>query len=263
MNAAVRDLFAPGLDNDSYIGRVFAFISRLLPTDLIGYGVLDQKSKQLDANFDNHPPHLRESLEAYGRMMHRYEPFRFDPRANGGKPYSMRDYFTRRELRNLDLYQEVHAPMGFEDHCYVNVKGDPGISLYLGLFRAGGEFRSREKELLRLSQPHLANARNLALAHSSSLDVPLTPDLFSHAGFTPKESEIIYWLTQGKSNVEISLIQRIRTDTVSSYLRTIYEKMGVENRVAATVHALHLARKYFMQARQMTSGGVFLKTPTY
>lgn len=256
----MRDLFAPGLDADCFLERVFVFINRLLPTDLTGYGVLDGKTKQLDANFDNHPPGLMQALESYGRLMHTHEAFRFDPAVNGGKPYSMGDYFTHREFREIEIYHEVHKPLGFDDLCYVHVPGAPDASIYLGLFREGHEFTVCEKELLTFAQAHLQNARHLALMQSTAREAPLNPEVFAHKGFTPRESEVIYWLTQGKSNSEIAHLMHVRTDTISGYLKTIYEKMGVENRVAATVSALDLAKKAHLHQQHMESGRVLMHT---
>jgi DNA-binding CsgD family transcriptional regulator len=241
LNFAVIELFAPGLNMGNYVARAHAFIAALLPTDLSGYGALDNASGQLDARFDHHPVGLQSSLQAYGMYMHKYEPFRFDPSVNGGKPYSARDFFTRAEFHDLDIYQEVHRPLGYEDHCFVHVPTEPGTTLFFGLFREG-LFRAADKELLELGRPHLANARRLAMAQSLPLDPELAPSSFTAFGFSPRESEVLYEVVNGKSNAEIAYDFRLRVDTVSAYIRAIYIKMGVSNRVAAVVRALALVR---------------------
>lgn len=260
-SAAVLELYAAGLDAGNYVDRAFRFISRLVPSDLAGFGGLDTATRQLSASFDHHPPALQSSLQAYGQLMHKYPPFSFDPEVNGGKPYSMGDFFTRPKLHDLDIYQEVHVPLGVEDQCYVHVPSEPGIHFFFGLFRAGHDFVERDKELLALAQPHLANARALVLAQSAVREISITPALFTQMGFTTRESDVIYWLTQGKANFEIATAMHIRSDSVSAYLRAIYEKMGVENRVAATVHAFHLVRATEQRARRVPANAVFFKVP--
>jgi len=54
-----------------------------------------------------------------------------------------------------------------------------------------------------------------------------------HNSITPREREVLLWLTQGKSNAEIGLILGITTATVGKHLEHIYPKLGVENRTAA------------------------------
>ncbi len=52
-------------------------------------------------------------------------------------------------------------------------------------------------------------------------------------GLSPRESEILGWVTQGKTNPEISMILGISRRTVQKHLERIYIKLGVENRTAA------------------------------
>ncbi len=138
-NAGV--LFAAGLDATNYVTRAFDFLSVLLPTELSGYGVLDIAKGELEACFDFYPTGLWTSLEAFGLLMHKYEPFRFDPGVNGGRPYSARDFYTRAKFHDMDIYQEVHAPLGFEDHCLCMCRRRRGRRFSLGYFAAG--FRGR------------------------------------------------------------------------------------------------------------------------
>lgn len=242
LEKAILSLFAPGLNMASYVPRAHAFIAALLPTDLSGYGALDDASGALDARFDHHPIGLGASLEAYGMHMHKYAPFRFDPSVNAGRPYSARDFFTRAQFHDLDIYQEVHRPLGFEDHCFVHVPTEAGTTLFFGLFREG-LFHAEDKELLALAQPHLANARRLAMAQSAVHDpAALDPAVFTGFGFSRRESEVLHGVVQGKSNAEIARDLRLRVDTVSAYLRNIFVKMAVTNRVSAALRALALIR---------------------
>jgi DNA-binding CsgD family transcriptional regulator len=61
-----------------------------------------------------------------------------------------------------------------------------------------------------------------------------------HNSLTPREREVLLWLTQGKSNAEIGLILGITTATVGKHLERIYPKLGVENRTAAVSFATEL-----------------------
>ncbi|MCC6139892.1 MAG: helix-turn-helix transcriptional regulator [Nitrospira sp.] len=68
-------------------------------------------------------------------------------------------------------------------------------------------------------------------------DRPLSPDL-RHLGLSPRETEVLEWVVQGKTNPEIGTILSISHRTVQKHLERIYMRLGVENRHAAIGLAL-------------------------
>ncbi len=59
---------------------------------------------------------------------------------------------------------------------------------------------------------------------------------------TRKEAEVLYWVTQGKTSPDIGDILGSSPRTVNKHLEHVYEKLGVENRTAATKLALERLR---------------------
>ena len=59
---------------------------------------------------------------------------------------------------------------------------------------------------------------------------------------TPREAEVLAWLTRGKTNAEIGRIARLSARTVEKHVEHICIKLGVENRTAAVAHGLEIAR---------------------
>ena len=59
-------------------------------------------------------------------------------------------------------------------------------------------------------------------------------------GLTPRATEALLWLAQGKTNADIATILGISESTVKKYVQEIFEKLGVETRGAATVRALEV-----------------------
>ena len=59
-------------------------------------------------------------------------------------------------------------------------------------------------------------------------------------GLTPRASEALLWLAQGKTNSDIAIILGITESTVKKHVQEIFEKLGVETRGAATVRALEV-----------------------
>ncbi|MDF1803316.1 DNA-binding response regulator [Thalassovita sp.] len=56
-------------------------------------------------------------------------------------------------------------------------------------------------------------------------------------GLTMRESEVLLWLSQGKTNRDIAEILSLSARTVNKHLEQIFPKMGVDNRTSAAVMA--------------------------
>lgn len=59
-------------------------------------------------------------------------------------------------------------------------------------------------------------------------------------GLTPRATEALLWLAQGKTNSDIASILGITESTVKKHVQEMFEKLGVETRGAATVRALEM-----------------------
>ncbi|MDV8002361.1 response regulator transcription factor [Rhodococcus sp. IEGM 1408] len=64
-----------------------------------------------------------------------------------------------------------------------------------------------------------------------------------HAGLTPRESEVLALIVQGRSNDQIAATCYLSINTVKSYIRDAYRKIGVTTRAQAVAwgmrHGLH------------------------
>jgi len=65
---------------------------------------------------------------------------------------------------------------------------------------------------------------------------PGSPDL------TPREAEVLFWISQGKSNHAIGIILGAKTGTICKHVGHILSKLNVENRTSAAVVALETRR---------------------
>ncbi|MCF6314239.1 MAG: helix-turn-helix transcriptional regulator [Verrucomicrobiales bacterium] len=64
--------------------------------------------------------------------------------------------------------------------------------------------------------------------------VPIESAVTNVKSLTIREKEVLQWLSEGKSNPEISILLNISLRTIEKHCEHIYEKLGVENRMAAT-----------------------------
>lgn len=56
-------------------------------------------------------------------------------------------------------------------------------------------------------------------------------------GLTPREAEVLFWIAEGKSNPEIALILANTVGTVKKQVQSIFDKLGLENRLVAARRA--------------------------
>jgi len=71
------------------------------------------------------------------------------------------------------------------------------------------------------------------------------PDFSSHEplvkfGLTPRAAEVLLWVAQGKANADVGAILGMSESTAKKHLMEIFEKLGVENRSAASLRALEV-----------------------
>ena len=60
---------------------------------------------------------------------------------------------------------------------------------------------------------------------------------------TRRESEVLYWLSYGKTSWEISQILELSPRTVNKHLEQIYKKLGVDNRTSAAAISIRLLQE--------------------
>lgn len=88
-----------------------------------------------------------------------------------------------------------------------------------------------------LVSPLGANELLFRLAETHDTDADKTTLQRAHA-LTARESEVLLWISRGKSNRDIGQILDISPRTVNKHLEQVFVKLGVENRAAAAAVAV-------------------------
>jgi len=78
--------------------------------------------------------------------------------------------------------------------------------------------------------------------HSPALPDRRAIKAFASLNLTPREVEVLFWISQGKSNHDIGVILGAKTGTICKHVEHILGKLNVENRTAAAVLALETSR---------------------
>jgi DNA-binding response OmpR family regulator/DNA-binding CsgD family transcriptional regulator len=88
---------------------------------------------------------------------------------------------------------------------------------------------------VRLLRP--ATAADMGVLELTGRDSPQPARLLA-LGLTPREAEVLFWLSEGKSNPEIATILGSARRTVEKHVERILEKLGAEHRAGAARIAL-------------------------
>ncbi len=74
--------------------------------------------------------------------------------------------------------------------------------------------------------------------HSTSLPDDRSLRALASLKLTPREAEVLFWISEGKSNQDIGVILGASTGTICKHVEHILGKLNVENRTAAAVIAV-------------------------
>jgi DNA-binding CsgD family transcriptional regulator len=80
----------------------------------------------------------------------------------------------------------------------------------------------QEQYLLLLEEQTLSLSKSLALL-----------------GLSQRETEVLFWVMQGKDNKAIALHLNVGKSTVGKHLERIYHKLGVQSRTEAIAQAIN------------------------
>jgi DNA-binding NarL/FixJ family response regulator len=86
----------------------------------------------------------------------------------------------------------------------------------------------------------LSTSRNLSLMRIEHRNGDRGPQALLALGLTAREAEVLYWITEGKTNPEIAIILDSSINTVKKHANNLFAKLGVETRTAAARAALQV-----------------------
>jgi len=144
--------------------RVLDGLRDLIPCDLIGYNEINHAHGQALMVLD--PPSLdRSGLEgqrAFQRLAEQHPVLRYHARTGDGRALKISDFLSRDEFHRLDLYAESFRLIGAEDQLALGLPSPPPLVIGLAFNRSQRSFSERDRQVLDLIRPHLAQARRNA-----------------------------------------------------------------------------------------------------
>jgi DNA-binding CsgD family transcriptional regulator len=137
---------------------------------------------------------------------------------------------SMRQWQQSALYHEGgYRRMGLLHELTIDVPGIQQSCLAaFSVVRGGRDFSATDLEILNLLRPHIARTWLMTRRRGQILS-PLSLRQ-RYPALTWRESEILFWITEGKQNAEIAAILERRLGTVQEHVESLVHKLGVENR---------------------------------
>lgn len=143
------------------------------------------------------------------------------------------DFTTYRSFRQTAFYHEIARFMpGWRDQAAVALRL-PGKFIGFGLNRDLA-FTSEELLMLQLFQPHIEHVLQRCTRY-----LDLAPD----APLTPRQRQILHWLSEGKRDSDIAAILKLSVRTVEQHVAACLQKLHVETRAAAAAEVWRARRR--------------------
>ena len=140
--------------------RMLSALKQLIPCDMAGYNEVDRSQQRVVMVLDPDVP----EKETFGRVARQHPVLQYHARSANGRALKISDFLTRRQYHGLELYQDAFRLINAEDQMSIALPAQPSILLGIALNRDRPNFSERDRRLLDLIRPHLAQAyRNAEL----------------------------------------------------------------------------------------------------
>lgn len=224
--------------HSSFSEAVVRGLNQIVAAEVIVFQVLDRETPRIMTHMS--PPAPFTDAEVAYYTTHSEEHPLADYYTRAGDPLARRisDVIELEQWRASHFYQTCLARLGLLHTLVLPVNIDAAIVVAVSFSRRDPNFTREDCEMMNAFAPHLRLAWN---AHENpwadTRELESRRRLRAH-GLSPRESEILFWMTEGKLNREIATILGLTLGTVQDNVARILTKLGAENRHAATVFAI-------------------------
>ena len=239
----VRDLLGvleraePAAPDDIFYVDVLVGLRELIPCDDISFQLMEVAEQRLDVLFvTDDGVHRQQAVGAEDEFLQMFWQEFWEEDGCAG-PMATGDYTTlihhaelwsRRAYADTPLGAQFTA-MGLRDEVLVPMVPLRGTDRRLLLFRDGNspEFSEREKAMLALVRPHLAE-----------LHARRDRELRGEPNLTPRQWEVLRRVASGASNTQIARALGLSEATVRKHLENVFLRLGVQSRTEAAARVL-------------------------
>ena len=144
------------------------------------------------------------------RLLAQHPVCTYQTRTGRFEAIRLSDLIARRQLHRLELYAEAYRPAGIEYQLVAGISSSTRYTKTFLFHRSRPDFSERDRLVLDLLRPHLANLFRRFIERRSLAEVTsnLGTDL------STRELEVLRYVAKGYANAEVAGILWITTSTV-------------------------------------------------
>jgi len=198
-------------------------VSSLIPYQFSACGAFNVQHKAFQIDHTNYNSELHELYVSQGYVADPAIQLLQRTGINLVSSEDSPDLVVPREVTNLKL------DFGIKSCLSVGVRGVLGLCTWFVYSNFDHKALWKLRTMMQILAPHLHLAYMRATTWSEG---HCSPE--KKVELTARETEIMRWVAEGKTNWEISIILHVSLNTVKFHLKNIYQKLGgVENRWSA------------------------------
>lgn len=222
---------------------VVAGLNRLIIADVTVFQVFDRTKQRLMTRMSPSEPFTRDEIAYYTSHSGDMPLVAYYARGNDIQARRMSDVIDLEVWLASDYYRICQSRLKLWYCVALPIKVNESTVVGISFNRGAADFSTRDCELLDAFAPHFRLAWDRhedPWAERRELD---SRKRLQRLGLSLRESEVLYWMTEGKLNREIATILGISLGTVQDYVSHLLIKLKQENRHAATVFAIGKLRR--------------------
>jgi DNA-binding CsgD family transcriptional regulator len=231
------------LELDELIDGLLAAIQRNVPSDYVSLNDIGPDTDRVISVVKPEPPERLYAL--FGEFAFQNPLMLRYMQTLDGRPYRFSDVTTPDELHQLELYQQVYAPMRVEHQMAFTLPATPGRVIAIALSRSDPDYTDEDREVVERARPYLIQAWRNAIEHTALRDElaarPLGPtggdgtavEALQARGLTERQAQVLALVARGRSNRDAGAILGISDRTVQKHLEHCYRVLDLQGRSAA------------------------------
>lgn len=225
-----------------FAAAVVAGLKRLIDAEVIVFQVFDRAAERILVRSSPRDAFTAEEVAYYTAHSDEMPLVAHYARIHDPHPRRMSDVVDDATWLTSEYYRRCLSRLVLPRCLALPIAVDATTVVGVSFNRGGADFSDRDCALLSAFGPHLLLAwQRHGYPWAEAAEIA-AQRVFRALGLSPRESEVLFWMTEGKQNREIAMILGLSIATVQEHVANMLAKLQQENRHMATVFAINRLR---------------------